>query len=31
LSSRLFSLINRGNDLYSVVGVLKRLGESVRQ
>ena len=31
LSSRLFSLINRGNDLYNVVGVLKRLGEWVRQ
>ncbi len=31
LSSQLFSLINRGNDLYSVVGVLKRLGELVRQ
>lgn len=31
LSSQLFSLINRGNDLYSVVSVLKRLGESVRQ
>jgi len=30
LSSQLFSLINRGNDLYSVVGVLKRLGDLVR-
>ncbi|MCA1993898.1 MAG: PD-(D/E)XK nuclease family protein [Coleofasciculus sp. S288] len=29
LSSKLFSLLNRGNDLYSVVGVLKRLGEVV--
>jgi hypothetical protein len=31
LSSQLFSLINRGNDLYSVVRVLKRLGELVRR
>ncbi|EDX71315.1 Type I restriction enzyme R protein N terminal domain protein [Coleofasciculus chthonoplastes PCC 7420] len=27
--SRLFSLINPGNDLYTVLGVLKRLGEVV--
>ena len=27
--SRLFSLINPGNDLYAVLGVLKRLGEVV--
>ncbi len=29
LASNLFSLINRGNDLYDVLSVLKRLGELV--